>query len=90
MYGFPDADDITQSSITTRPIVAAIKEFYGSSPQLSQFMDQANPLAGLTHKRVVSSALAPVGLAGQSGSSRRTIVAHGRPVTSTTRTTSSA
>ena len=69
-----DADDITpQSLINIRPIVAAIKEFYGSS-QLSQFMDQANPLAGLTHKRRLS-ALGPGGLAGhKSGSSRRTNV----------------
>lgn len=69
-----DADDITpQSLINIRPIVAAIKEFYGSS-QLSQFMDQANPLAGLTNKRRLS-ALGPGGLAGhKSGSSRRTNV----------------
>lgn len=69
-----DADDITpQSLINIRPIVAAIKEFFGSS-QLSQFMDQANPLAGLTHKRRLS-ALGPGGLAGhKSGSSRRTNV----------------
>ena len=69
-----DADDITpQSLINIRPIVAAIKEFFGSS-QLSQFMDQSNPLAGLTHKRRLS-ALGPGGLAGhKSGSSRRTNV----------------
>ena len=69
-----DADDITpQSLINIRPIVAAIKEFFGSS-QLSQFMDQANPLSGLTHKRRLS-ALGPGGLAGhKSGSSRRTTV----------------
>ena len=69
-----DVDDITpQSLINIRPIVAAIKEFYGSS-QLSQFMDQSNPLAGLTHKRRLS-ALGPGGLAGhKSGSSRRTNV----------------
>ena len=69
-----DADDITpQSLINIRPIVAAIKEFFGSS-QLSQFMDQSNPLAGLTHKRTLS-ALGPGGLAGhKSGSSRRTNV----------------
>ncbi|MBQ3267791.1 MAG: DNA-directed RNA polymerase subunit beta, partial [Atopobiaceae bacterium] len=69
-----DADDITpQSLINIRPIVAAIKEFYGSS-QLSQFMDQSNPLAGLTNKRRLS-ALGPGGLAGhKSGSSRRTNV----------------
>ena len=69
-----DVDDITpQTLINIRPIVAAIKEFFGSS-QLSQFMDQANPLAGLTHKRRLS-ALGPGGLAGhKSGSSRRTNV----------------
>ena len=69
-----DADDITpQSLINIRPIVASIKEFFGSS-QLSQFMDQSNPLAGLTNKRRIS-ALGPGGLAGhRSGSSRRTNV----------------
>ena len=69
-----DIDEITpQSLINIRPIVAAIKEFFGSS-QLSQFMDQANPLSGLTHKRRLS-ALGPGGLAGhKSGSSRRTNV----------------
>lgn len=69
-----NADDITpQSLINIRPIVASIKEFFGSS-QLSQFMDQSNPLAGLTHKRRLS-ALGPGGLAGhRSGSSRRTNV----------------
>lgn len=46
--------------INIRPIVAAIKEFFGTS-QLSQFMDQNNPLAGLTHKRRLS-ALGPGGL----------------------------
>ena len=56
-----DADDITpQSLINIRPIVASIKEFFGSS-QLSQFMDQNNPLAGITHKRRLS-ALGPGGL----------------------------
>ena len=56
-----DADDITpQSLINIRPIVAAIKEFFGSS-QLSQFMDQANLAAGITHKRRLS-ALGPGGL----------------------------
>lgn len=50
-----DPDDISpQSLINIRPIVAAIKEFFGSS-QLSQFMDQSNPLAGLTHKRRLSA-----------------------------------
>ena len=69
-----DIDEITpQSLINIRPIVASIKEFFGSS-QLSQFMDQANPLTGLTHKRRLS-ALGPGGLAGhKSSSSRRTNV----------------
>ena len=69
-----DIDEITpQSLINIRPIVASIKEFFGSS-QLSQFMDQANPRTGLTHKRRLS-ALGPGGLAGhKSGSSRRTNV----------------
>ena len=69
-----DIDEITpQSLINIRPIVASIKEFFGSS-QLSQFIDQANPLTGLTHKRRLS-ALGPGGLAGhKSGSSRRTNV----------------
>ena len=69
-----DIDEITpQSLINIRPIVASIKEFFGSS-QLSQFMDQANPLTGLTHQRRLS-ALGPGGLAGhKSGSSRRTNV----------------
>ncbi len=56
-----DVEQITpQSLINIRPIVASIKEFFGSS-QLSQFMDQTNPLSGLTHKRRVS-ALGPGGL----------------------------
>ena len=56
-----EAEAITPSSlINIRPIVAAIKEFFGTS-QLSQFMDQNNPLAGLTHKRRLS-ALGPGGL----------------------------
>ncbi len=56
-----DADTITpQSLVNIRPITAAIKEFFGSSP-LSQFMDQTNPLAELTHKRRLS-ALGPGGL----------------------------
>lgn len=56
-----DADIITpQALINIRPVVAAIKEFFGSS-QLSQFMDQTNPLAELTHKRRLS-ALGPGGL----------------------------
>ncbi|MCL2124980.1 MAG: DNA-directed RNA polymerase subunit beta [Oscillospiraceae bacterium] len=56
-----DLDIITpQSLINIRPVTAAIKEFFGSSP-LSQFMDQTNPLAELTHKRRLS-ALGPGGL----------------------------
>lgn len=56
-----DLDVITpQALINIRPVVAAIKEFFGSS-QLSQFMDQTNPLAELTHKRRLS-ALGPGGL----------------------------
>src|SRR5207302_3601304 len=56
-----DAGAITpQVLINIRPVVAAIKEFFGSS-QLSQFMDQTNPLAELTHKRRLS-ALGPGGL----------------------------
>ena len=56
-----DVEAITpQTLINIRPVVAAIKEFFGTS-QLSQFMDQTNPLAGLTHKRRLS-ALGPGGL----------------------------
>ena len=56
-----DPDDISpQALINIRPIVASIKEFFGSS-QLSQFMDQTNPAAGITHKRRLS-ALGPGGL----------------------------
>ncbi|MBS1473536.1 MAG: DNA-directed RNA polymerase subunit beta, partial [Massilimaliae sp.] len=56
-----DMDVVTpQALINIRPVVAAIKEFFGSSP-LSQFMDQNNPLAELTHKRRLS-ALGPGGL----------------------------
>ena len=56
-----DTDSITpQQLINIRPVIASIKEFFGSS-QLSQFMDQANPLAELTHKRRLS-ALGPGGL----------------------------
>ena len=56
-----DSESITpQALINIRPVVAAIKEFFGSSP-LSQFMDQTNPLAELTHKRRLS-ALGPGGL----------------------------
>ncbi len=56
-----EPESITPNSlINNRPVVAAIKEFFGTS-QLSQFMDQNNPLAGLTHKRRLS-ALGPGGL----------------------------
>ncbi len=56
-----DSDDLSpQSLVNIRPVVTAIREFFGSSP-LSQFMDQNNPLAELTHKRRLS-ALGPGGL----------------------------
>ena len=56
-----DIESITlQAIINSRPVMAAVKEFFGSSP-LSQFMDQTNPLAELTHKRRMS-ALGPGGL----------------------------
>ncbi|HEY9789742.1 MAG TPA: DNA-directed RNA polymerase subunit beta [Candidatus Obscuribacterales bacterium] len=56
-----DADSLTPANLlNTKPLVAAIREFFGSS-QLSQFMDQTNPLAELTHKRRIS-ALGPGGL----------------------------
>ena len=56
-----DIESITlQAIINSRPVMAAVKEFFGSSP-LSQFMDQTNPLAELTHKRRLS-ALGPGGL----------------------------
>src|SRR4029079_15608019 len=56
-----DGEAITpQSLINIRPVVAALKEFFGTS-QLSQFMDQTNPIAGLTHKRRLN-ALGPGGL----------------------------
>ena len=56
-----DVEAITPNTlINIRPVTAAIKEFFGTS-QLSQFMDQNNPLAGLTHKRRLS-ALGPGGL----------------------------
>ena len=56
-----DQENVTpQNLINIRPVVAAVKEFFGSSP-LSQFMDQTNPLAELTHKRRLS-ALGPGGL----------------------------
>ena len=57
-----ESDSLTPASLVNpKPLVAAIKEFFGSS-QLSQFMDQTNPLAELTHKRRIS-ALGPGGLA---------------------------
>jgi DNA-directed RNA polymerase subunit beta len=57
-----DIEDVTPQSLisTTRPVIAAVREFFGGS-QLSQFMDQTNPLAELTHKRRLS-ALGPGGL----------------------------
>ena len=56
-----DVDSLTpQSLINIKPVTAAVKEFFGSS-QLSQFMDQNNPLSELTHKRRLS-ALGPGGL----------------------------
>lgn len=56
-----DVDSLTPANLlNTKPLVAAIREFFGSS-QLSQFMDQTNPLAELTHKRRIS-ALGPGGL----------------------------
>ncbi len=56
-----ESDKVTpQALINTRPVIAAVREFFGSSP-LSQFMDQNNPLAELTHKRRLS-ALGPGGL----------------------------
>jgi len=59
--GLSDTNDINPATlINSRPVNAAIKEFFGSSP-LSQFMDQTNPLAELTHKRRLS-ALGPGGL----------------------------
>ena len=62
-----DVEAITpQTLINIRPVVAAIKEFFGTS-QLSQFMDQNNPLSGLTHKRRLSAlgrAVCPVSAPG--------------------------
>lgn len=73
-----DVEAITpQTLINIRPVVASIKEFFGTS-QLSQFMDQTNPLSGLTHKRRLS-ALGPGGLSRERATSRS--------VTSTRRTT---
>ncbi len=57
----PDLATLTpQALINIRPVVASIRQFYGSS-QLSQFMDQTNPLSEITHKRRLS-ALGPGGL----------------------------
>ena len=65
-----DVEAITpQTLINIRPVVAAIKEFFGTS-QLSQFMDQVNPLSGLTHRRRLS-ALGPGGLSPGAGRLRR-------------------
>ena len=73
-----DVEAITpQSLINIRPVVAAVKEFFATS-QLSQFMDQNNPLSGLTHKRRLS-ALGPGGLCRERAGSRS--------VTCTARTT---
>ena len=64
-----DVEAITpQTLINIRPVVAAIKEFFGTS-QLSQFMDQVNPLSGLTHRRRLS-ALGPGGLSRSGPASR--------------------
>ncbi|MBR2459996.1 MAG: DNA-directed RNA polymerase subunit beta [Clostridia bacterium] len=61
MYGTQDNEGLTpENVINIRPVVTAVREFFGSSP-LSQFMDQNNPLAELTHKRRLS-ALGPGGL----------------------------
>ncbi|MBQ9743635.1 MAG: DNA-directed RNA polymerase subunit beta [Clostridia bacterium] len=61
MNSTPDAEELAPKTlINIRPVVTAIREFFGSSP-LSQFMDQNNPLAELTHKRRIS-ALGPSGL----------------------------
>ena len=50
-----DDENVTPVSLVNiRPVVAAVREFFGSS-QLSQFMEQANPLAELTHKRTLSA-----------------------------------
>ena len=64
-----DVEAITpQTLINIRPVVAAVKEFFGTS-QLSQFMDQNNPLSGLAHKRRLS-ALGPGGLSRSAPASR--------------------
>ena len=68
-----DEDAITpQALINIRPVVAAIREFFGSSP-LSQFMDQNNPLAELTHKRRLS-ALGPGGLSRDRAASSKLLI----------------
>ena len=65
-----DVEAITPTTlINIRPVVAAIKEFFGTS-QLSQFMDQVNPLSGLTHRRRLS-ALGPGGLSAVSAPASR-------------------
>ena len=73
-----DVDTITpQSIINIRPVVAALKEFFGSS-QLSQFMDQTNSLAGLTHRRRLSA----LGAGGLTASAPRSRCATStRPIT---------
>ena len=74
-----DVEAITpQTLINIRPVVASIKEFFGTS-QLSQFMDQTNPLAGLTHKRRLS-ALGPVAVAAAVGWLMSMWLMGGRPV----------
>jgi predicted nucleic acid-binding Zn ribbon protein len=66
VYAFPSIGDIKEEPFLLfckskkHPVSAAVKEFFGSS-QLSQFMDQVNPLSGVTHKRRIS-ALGPGGL----------------------------
>ena len=60
-----------QDMINAKPISAAVKEFFGSS-QLSQFMDQNNPLSEITHKRRIS-ALGPGGLTGIQIAQRQTL-----------------
>ena len=62
---------VPQALVNTRPVTSVIKEFFGSS-QLSQFMDQTNPLAELTHKRRLS-ALGPGGLSKRSRSEERRV-----------------
>ena len=67
--GIQDLDQVlSHDLINAKPVTAAIKEFFGSS-QLSQFMDQTNPLAEITHKRRLS-ALGPGGLTASGPGSR--------------------